>query len=105
MVSCCPEIHMGGNKCVRLYPIQVLPLREEELRLRAAGASGTDPRWLSPKQGTGSAGAGRALGWSPSSAATVLGTERARSFLSGHPLPPPHCPWGAEKAGPWWAPA
>lgn len=75
------------NKCTHLHPIQVLPLTEEELTLRAAGASRTDPRWLSPKRGTGSMGAGRALGWSPSSAATMPGTERARSFLPGHPLP------------------
>lgn len=87
MVSRYPEIRLGGNKRVHLHPIQVLPLTEEELTLRAAGASRTDPRWLSPERGTGSVGAGRALGWSPSSAATMLGTERARSFLSGHPLP------------------
>lgn len=43
--------------------------------------------------------AGRPLGWGPSSATTMLGTERAKSVLSVHPCP--RCPWESEKAGPW----
>ena len=42
---------------------------------------------------------GRTLDWGPSSATTMLGAERAKSVLSGHPRP--HCPWESEKAGPW----
>ncbi|XP_028348194.1 uncharacterized protein [Physeter macrocephalus] len=83
---------------------KVPPLAEEELTLRAAGASKADPRWLSPKQGTGSVGAGRALGWTQLSSHHA-GHREGQVLPLWAPTPPPHRPWGAEKAGPRWAPA
>lgn len=98
-VSCYPEVRTDRNADACRHPIQVLPLTEEDLTLRTAGTSRTDPSWLSPEQSMGAARAGRPLGWGPSSATTMLRTERAKSVLSVHPHP--CCPWECEKAGPW----
>ena len=99
-VSCYPEVRTGRNADACRHPVQVLPLTEEDLTLRTAGTSRTDPSWLSPEQSMGAAPAGRPLGWGPSSATTMLRTERAKSVLSVHPIPV--VPGNMRRQGPGW---